>query len=130
MRTTEGKVPAYNVQIAADSEHGLIVTQTVSTEASDNRSLLPMAEAVKQALDGADCLHVVADTGYLNGAQLEQCEAIGVIPHVPTNRAPNNQGEGDLFDRSRFVYDEQTDTFRCPAGQSLQRRGSSAIANA
>jgi transposase len=123
MRTTEGKLPAYNVQIAADSKHALIVTQTVSTEASDNRSLLPMAEAVKQALDGAACLHVVADTGYSNGAQLEQCEAIGVVPHVPANRAPNNQGKGDLFDRSRFVYDEQTDTFRCPAGQSLHRRG-------
>ncbi len=123
MRTTEGKVPAYNVQIAADSEHGLIVAQTVSTEASDNRSLLPMAEATKQALDGPEVLHIVADTGYSSGEQLEQCEALGVVPHVPANRTLNNQGEGNLFDRSRFVYDEETDTFRCPAGQSLKRRG-------
>jgi len=123
MRTTQGKVPAYNVQIAAESEHALIVAQTVSTEATDNRSLLPMAVAAKQALGGAECLHVVADTGYSNGEQLQQCEAMGVVPHVPANRTPNNQGEGDLFDRSRFVYHQETDTFRCPAGQILKRRG-------
>jgi len=123
MRTTTGKVPAYNVQIAADSEHALIVAQTVSTETTDNRSLLPMAEAAKKALDGPDCFHVVADTGYSSGEQLEQCEAVGVVPHVPTNRTSNHQGEGDLFDRSRFVYDEETDTFLCPAGQSLKRQG-------
>lgn len=123
MRTTTGKVPAYNVQIAADSEHALIVAQMVSTETTDNRSLLPMAEAAKEALDGPDGLHVVADTGYSSGEQLEECEAVGVMPHVPTNRTSNRQGEGDLFDRSRFVYDEETDTFLCPAGQSLKRRG-------
>lgn len=123
MRTTEGKVPAYNVQIATDSEHALIVAQKVSTEASDNRSLLPMAEAAKEALGGPGGLHVVADTGYSNGEQLEQCEHLGIVPHVPANRAPNNQGEGNLFDRSQFVYDEETDSFRCPAGQTLERRG-------
>jgi transposase len=122
MRTRQGKVPAYNVQIAADSEHALIVAQTVSTEATDNRSLLPMATAAQKALEQPS-LHVVADTGYSSGEQLEQCEAVGMVPHVPANRAPNNQGEGHLFDRSRFVYDKDTDTFRCPAGQSLQRRG-------
>ena len=122
MRTPQGKVPAYNVQIAADSEHALIVAQAVSTEATDNRSLLPMAKAAQEALERPS-FHVVADTGYSSGEQLEQCEAVGVVPHVPANRAPNNQGKGDLFDRSRFVYDEPSDTFRCPAGQSLKRRG-------
>ena len=123
MRTAQGKLPAYNVQIAADSEHALIVAQTVSTEATDNRSLLPMAEAAKEALGDPGCLHVVADTGYSSGEQLEECEAVGVVPHVPTNRTSNHQGEGNLFDRSRFVYDEETDTFLCPAGQSLKRSG-------
>jgi len=123
MRTRQGKVPAFNVQIAADCEHGLVVAHTVSTEATDNRSLVPMAEAAKQALGEPDCLHVVADAGYSSGQQLEQCEAIGVVAHVPANRAPNNQGDGKLFDRSRFAYDQSTDTFRCPAGRTLKRRG-------
>jgi len=122
MRTAQGKIPSYNVQIAADSEHALIVAQTVSTEATDNRSLLPMAKAAKEALGEPECLQVAADAGYSNGEQLQQCEAVGVVPHVPANRAPNNQGEG-LFDRSRFVYDQETDTFRCPAGKILKHQG-------
>jgi transposase len=41
MRTTTGKVPAYNVQTAVDAEHALMVAQQGSTEATDNRSLQP-----------------------------------------------------------------------------------------
>ena len=50
MRMAPGHAPAYNVQTAVDAEHGIIIAQEVTTEATDNRSLLPMAEAAKQAL--------------------------------------------------------------------------------
>jgi transposase len=122
MRTTDGVRPAYNVQTAVEAEHGLIVAQTVTTEANDTRSLQPMAEAAKQAV-GAEWLQVVADSGYSSGEQLERCEATNIVPHVPANRGANNQGAGQLFDRTLFVYDEKSDTFRCPAGQTLKRRG-------
>ena len=67
MRTADGLLPAYNVQTAVDTEHALIVVQKVSDEASDNRSLLPMAEAAKTALDNPETLNLVADAGYSNG---------------------------------------------------------------
>jgi transposase len=122
MRMAEGHAPAYNVQTAVDTEHALIVAQQVTTEANDQRSLLPMAEAAKQAVGNPAVLNVVADAGYSNGEQAEACEARGIVPHVPANRAINNQGDGTLFDRSQFQYDEQADTFRCPAGQTLARK--------
>jgi transposase len=123
MRMAHGNpAPAYNVQTAVDAEHGLIVAQQVTTQATDNRSLLPMAEAAKQALDQSETLSVVADAGYSNGEQAEQCEGQGILPHVPANRSINNKGDGTLFDRSLFVYDENTDTFRCPANESLHRK--------
>lgn len=114
--------PAYNVQTAVDAEHGLIVAQQVTTEATDNRSLLPMAEAAKQALGAPETLNVVADAGYSNGEQAAQCEAQGILPHVPANRGINNKGDGTLFDRTLFLYDEKTDTFRCPADKTLSRK--------
>lgn len=123
MKTNEGVRPAYNVQTAVDSKHALIVAQAVTTDANDTRSLLPMAEAAKEALGTIGPLHVVADTGYSSGEQLAQCEAVGIVAHVPVNRTSNRQGGGELFDRNLFVYDETTDTFRCPAGQTLNRRG-------
>jgi transposase len=122
LRTTTGTVPAYNVQTAVDAEHALIVAQQVSTEATDNRSLQPMAEAAQAAVGApGQTLHVVADGGYSNGEQAEACEAQGIILHVPANRGVNNRGDGTLFDRREFHYDAASDSFRCPAGQSLQR---------
>jgi transposase len=63
MRMANGHAPAYNVQTAVDAEHAIIVAQQVTTEANDQRSLLPMAEAAKQALGTPETLKVVADAG-------------------------------------------------------------------
>src|SRR5947199_10562171 len=95
MRMGSGHAPAYNVQTAVDAEHALIVAHKITDTAGDNSLLLPMAEA---------------------------CEAQGIVPHVPVTRAVNNQGDGTLFDRNEFHYDEKTDTFRCPANQTLTRK--------
>src|SRR5215467_726571 len=123
MRTTSGIVPAYNVQAAVDAEHALIVVQQVNDQAADNRSLQPMAEAAKAAVgEPAQTLNVIADAGYSNGEQAEACEAKGILPHVPANRAVNNQGDGTLFDRTKFTYQAESDTFLCPAGQTLARK--------
>jgi transposase len=122
MRMGSGFAPAYNVQTAVDAEHALIVAQQVTEEGTDNRSLLPMAQAAKSALGDPPLLHVVADAGYSNGEQAEACESQGIVPHVPANRAVHNHGAGKLFDRSEFRYDEKTDTFRSPANQTLPRK--------
>lgn len=123
MRTTNGILPAYNVQAAVDAEHALIVVQQVTDQAADNRSLQPMAEAAKAAVgEPAQTLNVIADAGYSNGEQAEACEAKGILPHVPANRAVNNQGDGTLFDHTKFTYQAESDTFLCPAGQTLARK--------
>jgi len=82
-----------------------------------------MAEAAQAAVsEPGQKLNVVADAGYSNGEQAERCESKGIVPHVPANRGVNNRGDGTLFQRSQFLYDEATDTFLCPAGQRLNRR--------
>jgi transposase len=124
MKTAQGMVPAYNVQTAVDAEHGLIVAQQVSDAPSDNRSLLPMAEAARQALgEPASPMHVVADAGYSNGEQAAACESRGILPHVPAKRGVNTRGDGKLFDRTAFHYQEQSNTMLCPAGHSLRSDG-------
>jgi hypothetical protein len=50
-------------------------------EATDNRGLLLIAEAVQAAVSApAQVLHVVAYAGYSNGEQTEACEAKGILP--------------------------------------------------
>jgi transposase len=123
MRTAHGKLPAYNVQTAVDAEHALIVAHAVTLDKNDSHCLLPMAEAARMALDNPPSLHVVADAGYSNGAQAEACQAGGIVSHVPAKRGINNKGDGTLFDRSEFDYDQGSDTFQCPGGQRLTRKG-------
>jgi transposase len=124
MKTVQGMLPAYNVPAAVDAEHGLIVAQQVSDEPSDNRSLLPMAEAAQHALgDPPATIHVVADAGYSNGEQAASCENKGILPHVPAKRGVNSRGDGKLFDRTAFQYQEQSNTMLCPAGHTLRSDG-------
>ena len=122
MPIAKGFAPAYNVQLAVDAEYALIVAQQVTDETGDNTHLQPMAEAAKQALDHPESLQVVADAGYANGEQAQACEAQGITPVVPVIRAVNNRGDGTFFDRSEFHYDEPSDTFCCPAKQTLTRK--------
>jgi len=119
MRGQDG--PCYNVQTAVDSKCGVIVTHEVTDEATDNRSLQPMAEAAQKALATAS-LNVVADAGYSNGEQVQALEEQGIVTYMPVNRAVNNQGDGALFDRSAFTYQAASDSYRCPAGQLLTRK--------
>src|SRR2546427_3339540 len=76
----------------------------------------------RQWLEPGRALNVVADAGYSNGEQAEACEAKGIVPHVPANRAVNNQGDGTLFDRKEFTYQSAMDIFLCPAGQTRTRK--------
>lgn len=116
MRTGQGAAKiAYNVQSAVDGAHGLILHHAVTQEATDNRQLAPMALAAKEVLEAAS-LTVVADAGFSNGEQLAACEATGITAYVPPNRATNNQGDGQFFPKSAFVFDEPREAYRCPAG--------------
>jgi transposase len=119
MQGTKG--PAYNVQSAVDTKHGVIVAHEVTEEATDNRSLQPMAEAARDVL-GVETLKVVADAGYSNGAQVEALEQQRIEAYLPVNRSPNNQGDGEHFDRSEFSYEPASDCYRCPAGQAMPRK--------
>jgi transposase len=122
MPVAQTKAPAYNVQTAVDAEHALIVAHGITQDAGDNRSLQPMAEAARAALETSAEFNIVADAGYSNGEQASRCEQKGLTPHVPATRAVNNHGGGGLFDRTEFTYQTETDTFVCPAGKILHRK--------
>lgn len=114
-----GAVAGYNVQQAVDTGHHLIVAHEVTTRANDHTSLQPMASQAQQALK-ADTMLVVADTGYMNGRQAQDCEQRGIIAAVPMQR-PSNTVDGALFAKTMFSYDAHTDTYRCPGGALLER---------
>jgi len=121
MLVRQTALPAYNLQTAVDAEHALIVAHSVILDASDIRSLKPMAEAAKKAIE-LDTFNVVADAGYSNGEHFAQCEEAGIMPYVPVMRTVNNQGDGTLFGRDDFRYEPDADRYICPGGKELLRK--------
>jgi transposase len=114
------KPPSYNVQIAVDPNSHIIVHHEVTTEATDNRMLHPMASATKAVL-GAERLSVVADAGYTNASQAAACEAEAILPAVPAPRPTNTRGA--FFASDQFIHDAASDSMTCPAGRKLLRNG-------
>jgi hypothetical protein len=97
------------------------VAHAVILDACDIRCLKPMAEAAKHALE-LETFNVIADAGYSNGEQAAYCETAGITPYVPVMRTVNNQGDGTLFGRTDFRYEQETDTYICPGDKRLLRK--------
>jgi transposase len=73
MKGPHGYVVGYNVQVAVDAKHDLIVAQNVTTEANDQQQLAPMALAAKEQL-AVPALQATADKGYHSNPQLAACQ--------------------------------------------------------
>jgi hypothetical protein len=133
-RTMKGPhcyVVGYNVQVAVDSKHDLIVAQEVVQAANDRGQLAPMAQAAKEQL-GVKSLQAVADKGYYQADQLQVCEQAGIEPFVPQpGRQVNVARQGQsLFGKAQFHYDRLGDAYRCPGDRKLQRRNQYQIKGA
>ena len=115
----------YNVQIAVDTEHKLIVEQQVTNQVLDLGLLTETAEPAKEIL-GVDAISVVADKGYFKIEDIEACENAGILPYVPRpQRGPSVRA--GLFRKDEFSYDADSDTYLCPAGQRLHAYSSSLM---
>jgi transposase len=112
-------VVGYNVQVAVDEKHKLIVATEVVNDGNDSGQLYEMAKAAQEAL-GTPTLEVVADTGYYNGPALKDCEENGIAAYVPpAKRTGRLEAEG-RFTHEEFAYDAAENVYRCPAGEVLR----------
>jgi transposase len=115
----------YNVQVAVDTKHKLIVEQQVSNQVVDMGLLTQTAEAAKDVL-GVETIEAVADKGYFKTEDIEACETAGIVPYVARpQRGPSVKA--GLFRKDEFRYDIASDSYVCPAGQRLDPYSSSLL---
>jgi hypothetical protein len=113
---TSGKgtgLVGYNVQMALEAEHHLIVTHEVTNVGTDRTQLLAMGQQARDVI-ACEQLTVLADRGYYNGDEVLACEGTGVLPCVPKTQTSGNTKRG-LFTGQGFVYDPEHDRYTCPA---------------
>jgi transposase len=115
---TGQSVSGYNVQIAVDAAHKLIVAAEAVSDGNDTGQLHAMAQAAREAM-GVDTLRALADVGYYNGETLKACEEGGIEAFVPEPDRGKRLDKQGRFARDAFAYDAGANVYRCPAGQLL-----------
>jgi hypothetical protein len=82
-------VVGYNVHVAVDTEHHLIVTHGVTNVGSD---LSHLARVVKEA----KAAEAVADRGYFSGEEVVACDQAGITVTMPKPMTSGAKSEGRL----------------------------------
>ncbi len=115
---TSGKgsgMVGYNVQMAVDAKHHLIVAHEVTNAGSDRAQLSSMAQAAREAM-GKSRLRAVADRGYYSAPQIKACTDAGIAVLLPKPTTSGAKAHG-RFDKADFIYIARDDEYQCPAGE-------------
>ena len=78
-------VVGYNVQVAVDTDHHLIIAHEVTNTGSDRAQLANIASQAKDVL-GVEKLEAVADRGYYSGEEILACDKAGIAVTLPKPR--------------------------------------------
>jgi len=107
----------YNVQTIADSKNKLIMDFDVTT-CPDDKGALPKMTASAKDITGAASLEASADKGYYDGGDIAECERNGVITFIPKAAEPTKPIDPN-YAPGKFLYNNETDTYKCPNEQIL-----------
>lgn len=113
---------SYQVHRAVDGRSEVITAmETTPGDVNEAHEMIPLLES-HHLNTGGKVDTVVADSKYGTVENFLACYDRGVEAHIPdlkefTSRRMEKLG---IFSEERFEYDEDSDTYRCPAGQRLK----------
>lgn len=115
--------PRYHHHRVVDDARGVITAlETTPGNIAENQRLLALMDQ-HQANTAARAETVVADHKYGTAENFVACQQRGVITHMGDLRGKlNNYRAEGIFPDTEFRYDAATDTYRCPAGQTMRPR--------
>lgn len=108
----------YNVQVAVDTKHHLIVAHEVTNVGHDRNQLTHMAKQAKDAMAVTE-LNAVADRGYFSSQEILDCQLAGIVPTLPKPATSGAKANG-RFGREHFVYHPDQNEYSCPSGERLK----------
>lgn len=114
---------SYNMQAAVDAKHNLpVATHTINR--NDRKALSNIALEAKANL-GVETFTALVDKGYHNGSQLHNCKEnnITTICANPDLVNSNAKGTTPEYMVDKFIYNEASDTYTCPEGETLKTTG-------
>jgi transposase len=118
MKTEQGTHVCYNVQMAVDSKHKMIVAMELTNEGNDLNQLSSIAGEAKKEL-GVEEIEVVTDMGYYDCDQVKECADNRITVYMDKPAVKVIQG---VYSKERFEYNVEKDVYICPAGEDLTYR--------
>src|ERR1043166_901286 len=113
-------VLGYNVQVAVETKHHLIITHEVTNVGTDRSQLSHVAKEAKATL-GVENLDAVADRGYFSSEEILACDNAGITVTLPKPMTSGLMAKG-RFGKQDFRYVADEDVYICPAGERLPYR--------
>ncbi|MCU7522551.1 MAG: IS1182 family transposase [Ignavibacteria bacterium] len=128
----QGYHPGYNAQITVDSKTQFIVSCSLTQDRNDQRQFSLMHEMTEETLGSNKNRVYGADSGYNTFDQLEYMSINEVNAYVRDPMLKNLKREAlpELIRSKRklyhidFIYDKDSDSYTCPAGEKLFSSGS------
>jgi transposase len=122
--------PRYQTHRAVDVEHGVITATTVGPGHENESIRLEELVSLHTQRTGLRVERITADSKYGTADNLEYCEWNGITAYINPLRNTQIRPREDRFTECCFRYDALTDTYTCPAGQTLTRKRHRAERNA
>jgi transposase len=124
-----GFAPSYNVQINTDAKSGVVVAVGVVQAGNDFEQLEPGIDRVEHNL-GKTPDQAVIDGGFVSRDNIvamnkRKIELIAPCVDEAGKGESSYEGRGvsPEYHSTAFVYDAQTDSYRCPKGKILKYEG-------
>jgi transposase len=115
--------PRYKSHRVVDDRCGVITAvETTPGHIRDGNCLRALVEQHHLA-SGIAAETVVGDQHYGTRENFRHLQTLGARTHMKVLRSKGMAEKHGVFHVTEFVYNPDTDTFRCPAGQALSRRG-------
>ncbi len=121
MKSRQGIIPGYNVQAVATpakirKEKGMIITAVDTvTDAVDFAQLTPMLDQANENT-GKKTDFMLADAGYHSSDNLADCDQRKQAVVMPESQDKALQNP---YHKDKFRYNDKTDSYICPQGQTL-----------
>ncbi len=125
VRKGQGKAKLYyQTHRGIDGAYGVITATVIGPGDENEAHRLSDLIGAHRVNSGGHAEVVVADSKYGTTANFLACYDRGINAHIPVLKQTQDQQERrrKIFPETLFVYDPQTDTYTCPAGQTLRRR--------
>ena len=113
-----GTAASYKPSVLANEDR--IITALAVDPSSETKVVAAMLDQ-NQRVTGAQTSEVLLDAGYFDNRVIAATLEREISLLCPDGKEPGQVKQGKVYAKGQFLYDETSDTYRCPAGQFLSK---------